>query len=110
MTFFTHVSYASRTTDIMRRALRSTSRIVLGRQPLLSMIVIAAATGTAVLQSTGFAGWWVLALLVIVLLSVGAGRRRPRSIEAAGRNVQAAEKTEPRNRPAAGPHLDSRSD
>jgi hypothetical protein len=83
---------------------------VLGRQPLLSLIVIAAATGTAVLQSAGFAGWWVLALLVIVLLSVGAGRRRPRSIETTGRNGPAAEKTEPRNRPAAGPHLDSRSD
>jgi hypothetical protein len=94
----------------MRRALRSTNRIVLGRQPLLSLIVIAAATGTAALQSTGFAGWWILALLVIALLSVGAGRRRPRSMEASRRDVQAVDKTAPRNRPAAGSHLDSQSE
>jgi hypothetical protein len=97
-------------TESMRRALRSTNRIVLGRQPLLSVIVIAAATGTAALQSTGFAGWWVLALLVIALLSVGAGRRRPRSIEGTRRDVQAADKTESRNGPAAGSQLDGRSD
>jgi hypothetical protein len=94
----------------MRRALRSTSRIVLGRQPLLSIIVIAAATGTAALQSTGFAAWWVLALLVIALLSVGTGRRRPRPIGSTRRDVQAADKTEPLNRPAAGSHLDSQSE
>jgi hypothetical protein len=97
-------------TEIMRRALRSTNRIVLGRQPLLSIIVIAAATGAAALQSNGFAGWWVLALLVIALLSVGAGRQRPRSIETTRRDVQAADKTDPRNGPAAGSHLDSQSD
>jgi hypothetical protein len=97
-------------TEIMRRALRSTSRIVLGRQPLLGIIVIAAATGTAALQSTGFAGWWVLALVVIALLSVGHGRRRPRSIAVTRRDVQAPDKTEPRNRPAAGSHFHSRSD
>jgi hypothetical protein len=94
----------------MRRGLRSTSRIVLGRQPLLSVIVIAAATGTAALQSAGFADWWILALLVIALLSLGARRRRPRSTEVARRDVQAADKAEPRKRPAAGSRLDSRSD
>src|ERR1700685_4074803 len=94
-------------TEIMRRALRSTNRIVLGRQPLLSIIVIAAATGTAALQSTGFAGWGVRALLGIALLPGGAGGRRPRSIEATRQDVLAADRTEPRNRPAAGSHLDS---
>jgi hypothetical protein len=52
-------------------------RVLLGRQPLLSAAVVAAAAGTAALQSAGFVGWWGLPLLVIVLLTVGAGRRRP---------------------------------
>jgi uncharacterized protein (DUF58 family) len=97
-------------TEIMRRALRSTSRIVLGRQPLLSIIVIAAATGTAALQSAGFGGWWALALLIIALLSFGARRRSPRSIAVTRQDVQATHKSEPPNRPSAASRLDSESD
>jgi len=83
---------------------------VLGRQPALSIVVIAAATGAAALESAGFAGWWILALLVIALLSVGGARRRPRSIDVTRRDGQAADKPEPRSRPAAGSHRDGRSD
>jgi hypothetical protein len=50
--------------------------MVLGRQPLLSGVVIVAAVATAALQSTGFDGWWALPLLVIALLFVGVHRRR----------------------------------
>jgi len=63
----------------MKRALRSASRLLLGRQPILSVAVIAAAAGTAVLQSTDFAGWWALPLLVIALLTAGVLRPQSRS-------------------------------
>jgi hypothetical protein len=63
----------------MKRALQSAARVLLGRQRLLSAVVIAAAVGTAALQSAGFAGWWALPLLVIALLAVGARRPQSRS-------------------------------
>jgi hypothetical protein len=53
--------------------------MLLGRQRLLTAAVIAGGVGTAVLQSSGFDGWWVLPLLVIALLSFGALRPKTRS-------------------------------
>jgi hypothetical protein len=49
--------------------MQSVGRMLLGRQPLLSAVVIATAVSTAALQSAGFDGWWALPVLVIMLLA-----------------------------------------
>jgi hypothetical protein len=60
----------------MRRALRSAGRALSGGQPVRSACVIAAAVGTAALQSSGFGEWWALPLFLVALLIIGARRRR----------------------------------
>jgi hypothetical protein len=59
----------------MRRKLAAGGRIVLGPQWLLTLLVVAVALATAILEDAGFDEWWAPAAGLVALLSAASVRR-----------------------------------
>ena len=64
---------------MMRDTLRAIRRTLFGTQPILTAGVVATAVATAALQSSGFDGWWILPVALVVCIWARARLRRSRS-------------------------------
>ena len=57
---------------------RQACRWLFGRQPVLSLVVVAAGVASAAMQSADVEQWWILPLAVALALGLGRWWGRPR--------------------------------